>query len=183
VENPPLVKGEAAPVAPPDPLLRMPGYLAGELVTLIRRMTTEFFPGERLRRAHIAVLTCIAEQGSLCQREISEILRFDPGDVVGLIDTLEERDYVVRGRDPRDRRRYALEITPAGRQALQRHRDRSTRLHETLFAPLAPDEVDQLRVLLLRVLAHHDPRFVDEARRMGEHGTRTGGGTDQPLPD
>jgi DNA-binding MarR family transcriptional regulator len=173
-------KGEAAP---PDPLLRMPGYLAGEFIRLIKRMSAELFPGERLRRAHIAVLTCVAERGPLCQREISESLLYDPGDLVGLIDNLAGLDYVVRGRDPRDRRRSAVEITPAGRLALRRHRERSAQLYEALFAPLGPDEVDQLRTLLLRILAHHDPRFVEEAQRMRGHWARTRGGTDQQSPD
>jgi DNA-binding MarR family transcriptional regulator len=150
-----------------DPFLRLPSYLAAELARLARRTTLGLFPGERLRLGHSAVLACVADQGPLCQREVSEHLRLDPADVVGIVDILENLGYLVRGRDPRDRRRHAVEITPAGRAALKESRDQMRRLNEVLFAPLTPAEVDQLCSLFLRVLAHHDPRFA------------AGAGTDQ----
>ncbi|MGH3392245.1 MAG: MarR family winged helix-turn-helix transcriptional regulator [Actinomadura sp.] len=151
----------------PDPFLRLPSYLVAELARLARRTSLGLFPGERLRLGHTAVLACIADQGPLCQREVSESLRFDPADVVGIVDTLENLGYLVRGRDQRDRRRYSVEITATGRTALRESRDQMQRLNEVLFAPLTPAETDRLRSLLVRVLAHHDPRFADDARADG----------------
>ncbi|HEX6469639.1 MAG TPA: MarR family winged helix-turn-helix transcriptional regulator [Streptosporangiaceae bacterium] len=156
------------PSAPPDPgpvdpFLRLPSYLIFELIRTARRTAMELFPDEHLRLPHAAVLACLADRGPMSQREVSELLRFDPGDLVGIIDALEEMRYVVRERDGRDRRRYALQLTDAGRLALHERRNRGVRLNEALLAPLSTYERDQLQALLLRVLAHHDPRFAQRA--------------------
>jgi DNA-binding MarR family transcriptional regulator len=145
-----------------DPFLRLPNYLVFELIRAARRTAMELFPDEHLRLPHAAVLACLADRGPMSQREVSELLRFDPGDLVGVIDALEELAYVVRERDPTDRRRYSLQLTDAGRLALHERRNRGVRLNEALFAPLTTFERDQLQTLLLRVLAHHDPRFAPD---------------------
>jgi DNA-binding MarR family transcriptional regulator len=151
---------------PPDPLLRLPNYLVFELVRLARRMSAEMYPDEELRIPHAAALACLSVRGPMSQRELSEALRLDPGDLVAVIDALEEQGCVVRERDPQDRRRYSLQVTDAGRVALHERRNRGERLNEELFAPLAPHERLQLQKLLLRVLAHHDPRFADVGERL-----------------
>ncbi|HEU5160285.1 MAG TPA: MarR family winged helix-turn-helix transcriptional regulator [Streptosporangiaceae bacterium] len=158
-------------VGPADPFLRLPSYLMFELIRAARRTAMELFPDEHLRLPHTAVLACLADRGPMSQREVSELLRFDPGDLVSVIDALEEMRYVVRERDTRDRRRYALQLTEAGRLALHERRGRGVRLNEALLAPLTAIEREQLQTLLLRVLAHHDPRFAaadaDDARDAG----------------
>jgi DNA-binding MarR family transcriptional regulator len=151
---------------PPDPLLQLPSYLAFELVRLARRVSAEMYPDETLRVPHAAALACLSVRGPMSQRELSEALRLDPGDLVAVIDALEELGHVVRERDPQDRRRYSLQVTDAGRVALHERRNRGERLNEELFAPLAPHERLQLQKLILRVLAHHDPRFADVGERL-----------------
>jgi DNA-binding MarR family transcriptional regulator len=172
----------ARPLPPPDPgpvdpLLRLPSFLMFELIRTARRRALEMFPDERLRLAHTAVLACLADRGPMSQREMSERLRFDPGDLVGVIDALEELEYVVRERDTRDRRRYSLQLTDAGRLALHERRNRGVRLNDALFAPLTAFERDQLQELMLRVLAHHDPRFAAGADACGTASRHTDRGT------
>jgi DNA-binding MarR family transcriptional regulator len=160
---------------PVDPFFRLPSYLAFELIRMARRMAMELFPDERLRLPHTAVLACLADRGPMSQREVSRLLRFDPGDLVAVIDALEELACVVRERDPSDRRRYSLQLTEAGRLALHERRNRGVRLNEALLEPLTACERDQLQTLLLRVLAHHDPRFVAETVETAQTGAETGG--------
>src|SRR3954467_6904197 len=93
--------GEVTPT-PADVLLRQPTYLLFEMVRLARRTSRELFPGEHLRLPQAAGLSCLADQGPMSQREVSDPLRLDPGDLVGMIDKLEKRGYVLRRRDARD---------------------------------------------------------------------------------
>src|SRR3954464_12324335 len=109
--DPPRPPGRPLPPPDPgpvDPLLRLPTLLMFEVIRTARRISMEMFPHERLRLPHAAVLACLADRGPMSQREVSELLRYDPGDLVGVIDALEDLEYVVRERDTQDRRRYAL---------------------------------------------------------------------------
>ncbi|MFG2001784.1 MarR family winged helix-turn-helix transcriptional regulator [Spirillospora sp. NPDC048911] len=146
---------------PPDPLLRVPTYLMFELIRLARRRSAELYPDEPLRLPHTLALAWLAGHGPMSQRELSERLSFDPGDLVAVIDLLERHGYVERHRDARDRRRYSLHLTDAGRLALHDRRARGERMNDLLLDPLNPVEREQFRALMLKILAHHDPRFAD----------------------
>jgi MarR family transcriptional regulator, lower aerobic nicotinate degradation pathway regulator len=157
---------EPRPDAPPPPrlLLRHPSAVMFLLMREAYRLGQQRAqrPGasaaQAMRFPHYAILGCLDEFGRSSQREVSDRLRFDASDLVGFVDFLERARFVVRKRDQRDRRRYALELTAAGRRALRRREREAERLNEELFAPLDPNEREQLRRLLLRALAHHDPR-------------------------
>ncbi|MDL4812886.1 MarR family winged helix-turn-helix transcriptional regulator [Actinomadura opuntiae] len=142
-----------------DPMYDSPTYLMYETVRLVRRTAARVCPGQ-LRMPQLLVLWCVARSGPLSQRDVAERLRMDAGDLVGIVDALEEAGHVRRSRDPADRRRYALEATETGRAFLEESLDARVRLNELLFEPLSPDERRQFRAMLLRVLAHHDDRFT-----------------------
>ncbi|WP_433479454.1 MarR family winged helix-turn-helix transcriptional regulator [Spirillospora sp. CA-142024] len=145
----------------PDPLYDSPTYLMFETVRLVRRTAAQMFPGQP-RMPQLLVLWCVARHGPLSQREVAERLRMDAGDLVGIVDALEDAGHVRRRRDPDDRRRYALEATEDGRLSLGEGLDARLRLNEILFEPLSPEERLLFRDMLLRVLAHHDERFTEE---------------------
>ncbi|MFI8977786.1 MarR family winged helix-turn-helix transcriptional regulator [Nocardia asteroides] len=66
------------------------------------------------------VLTFIAENADLPQKKVGEALGIDRSEVVRLIDVLERADLVERTRDGKDRRKYRLRITEAGRKQCKR---------------------------------------------------------------
>ncbi|MEU5409739.1 MarR family winged helix-turn-helix transcriptional regulator [Nocardia asteroides] len=66
------------------------------------------------------VLTFIAENADLTQKKVGEALGIDRSEVVRLIDALERADLVERTRDGKDRRKYRLRITEAGRKQCKR---------------------------------------------------------------
>src|SRR6185369_14408337 len=95
----------------------------------------------------IGVLRVVAAREPVSQREVSEALLLDPSDLVTLVDILEAAGLVERRRDPADRRRYALEVTPRGQLAVVRLREINRETNEELLAPLAE--------LIGRVVRHH----------------------------
>jgi MarR family transcriptional regulator, lower aerobic nicotinate degradation pathway regulator len=156
---------DAERAALPEGLLRSTGYLLAKLGALARRRVSERLVAEDLgiplsqyRLPCLSVLHCLAEFEPISQREICRRLGMDGSDVVALLDDLEGAGYVVRRRDPRDRRRHAVTLTPDGHRALRRLDEVAAQVEDAVLAPLSAEEREVLHRLLLRALAHHDAR-------------------------
>lgn len=120
------------------------------------RMANESWAHEAgFRPGCIGVLRVVAAREPVSQREVSEALLLDPSDLVTLVDILEAAGLVERRRDPADRRRYALEVTPRGQLAVVRLREINRETNEELLAPLDEHERAQLAELIGRVVRHH----------------------------
>ena len=62
-----------------------------------------------------AALATLMGDAPISQQRLSRRIRMDPATMVDVIDSLEESGYIVRRRNPADRREYALQPTAKGR--------------------------------------------------------------------
>ena len=124
------------------------------------RMAAEPWAAEaNLRRGCFGVLATIERAGGpVSQREVSERISIDASDVVDLVDRLERAGYVRRRRDERDRRRNTLELTPGGRDAIERFRAVARAVDDAVLRGLDDDERTTLRALLHKVVESQEPR-------------------------
>src|SRR4051794_8990160 len=112
--------------------------------------------GDDTRMREISVVSILDELGAVSQRELAELTHISPTVIVGLVDSLVARGWVVRERNAADRRSYALGLTDAGRQALPRLEADLARSEEQLTAALDEAETSRLRAHL-EVLLEGDP--------------------------
>jgi DNA-binding MarR family transcriptional regulator len=105
---------------------------------------------EQLRDA--LVLAVLDQHGVMSQRHLSDVTGIHENLVVKLVDGLESRDWVVRERNPTDRRSNALRLTESGGSALQRLNEQLDRADDDLVKALTTAEVATLRRLLGRLL-------------------------------
>ena len=103
------------------------------------------------------LLAILAEGTRETQGTIAGALALDPSRLVALLDGLEERGLIAQQRDPLDRRRHAVSITPAGKRELARLRALIQGLEAEYFAPLDAEERKLLHELLVRLARVHDP--------------------------
>jgi MarR family transcriptional regulator, organic hydroperoxide resistance regulator len=90
-------------------------------------------------------------RGPVSRRELAERLHCDPSNVTFLVDRLQERKLVARGRARGDRRVRALMLTPSGAEV--RTRLITTVARSQLFTQLTPPQRRQLATLLARCVS------------------------------
>ena len=139
-------------------LVASSGFLLARLGMAFKGKALARVEQEGFEANHYSVLALLAEEARETQATIAAALGFDPSRLVALLDALEERELIARQRDPQDRRRHVVTITPAGKRQLQRLRHVAREVEDEFFAPLSPEERAHFHELLLRLAAEHDPR-------------------------
>ena len=139
----------------PD-MMQSTGYLLYKAGVLAQRGLDEGLAAADLTYREFLVLAFSASE-ELSQRDVSRRLSIDPTLIVAAVDALEERGLVERTRDPRDRRRYVLVVTGAGKAALATAAKAARRVDEQFLAGLDEAKADELNELLREALAPHLP--------------------------
>ncbi|WP_412542173.1 MarR family winged helix-turn-helix transcriptional regulator [Longispora sp. K20-0274] len=135
----------------PSRLLALAPYLLSKVGKAGRRDLAARLVEHGLDLRQVAVLAAVADHGPSSQRDLGTRLAVDPSDMVGAVDALEAAGRVERRRDPADRRRYLVTLTPAGRAALRSATRQADAVTADLLAPLELDERDVLVNLLRKV--------------------------------
>jgi DNA-binding MarR family transcriptional regulator len=139
----------------PQELVASTAFLLKRLGFRAKEQALAAYERTGLNPYHHAVLIALEEDSHDTQGAIADALAYDRGQLVGLLDELEEQGLVERRRDPGDRRRQLVRLTADGRRTLRRLRALSERLENDLLAPLSEAERKQLHDLLLRLAQHH----------------------------
>jgi DNA-binding MarR family transcriptional regulator len=101
-----------------------------------------------------AALHLLHDSGPLSQQQLSQGLRIHPSNLVGLLDALEDEGLIGRTRDPADRRRHIVGLTPAGLRRLAAAQKAAIDVERELLEPLSPAERGELLSYLRRMAAN-----------------------------
>src|SRR5579875_1338462 len=119
-----------------DTLLRWPSYVLGQLHRQTRDAIEAGLRRVGLSLREYVVIVCIDELIEASQQQVADRARIDRSDLVKILDGLQDRGLVARERDPDDRRRHVLELTPAGRRALAQGTDAHRQMTDAAFSAL-----------------------------------------------
>jgi DNA-binding MarR family transcriptional regulator len=144
---------------PPKELRTSTSFLLKRMGFKLKERAMQAYESTGLSPYDHAVLALLAEDPCETQAMIADALGYDRSHLVGVLDDLEARELIKRRRDPADRRRHLVNLTPGGKDAVERLRAVSKKVDDEFFAALSDEERGELTELLTRVAAYHDPRF------------------------
>jgi DNA-binding MarR family transcriptional regulator len=162
------MNASTTPISPVQPL---PAELVASSTFLLKRLgfaakdrSMKAYEQTGLHPYHYAILLVLDEGSRDTQGSIADALGYDRGQLVGLLDELEERKLVERRRDPNDRRRHLVRLTSEGTRMLGRLRRITREIEDEFLGPLSEQERADLHELLLRLAEKHEPRCALSAQ-------------------
>ncbi|MEY2854514.1 MAG: hypothetical protein RL030_1646, partial [Pseudomonadota bacterium] len=156
VELPKRTPASPVPAASntPSPSGNMPGpslsfSLRRVQLALQRGGLREMSEG-RVGQAEFGVLSHCASQPGVAQVQIATVLDVDKASVVGLVDRLEALGWLIRRRNPKDRRRHGLHLTGEGARALQELQQQAITIESRVRGRFSQVEWEQFLAFLAR---------------------------------
>jgi len=136
--------------------------LLTRLAREVYRASSEEILGMRLKQ--YALLGDLRDSdGAMPQQTLCGALHLDPNNLVLMLNEMEEAGYIERRRDPEDRRRHIVELTAAGRRALERAEKGMEGVEDEVLAPLSTEQRVELRRLLLLALSEPEDAASSKA--------------------
>jgi len=132
-------------------LTRSLGFLLGDVSRLMRKRFDRRAKTLGLTRAQWRVLGQLRRREGINQKALAEILEIKSMTLARHIDRLEEKGWVERRSDPKDRRAWRLYLKEEVQPVLDELRSLSEKTREEALAGIAPEERERLIDHLLTV--------------------------------
>lgn len=117
----------------------------------VYRHFTETFNHIDLTQKQVSVLWLVDDHPDIAQTDLAQRMRMDRATTMAIVNRLQDRGFLVRGKSPTDGRKQTLNLTDAGRVALGQAKD-AIREHERwLKSRFTDKEVDTLIEMLTRI--------------------------------
>jgi DNA-binding MarR family transcriptional regulator len=142
--------------ADPSPLLGTSAFRLGVVGAVVTERFAAEIAGYDLKPKHVGVLALLASAPATSQLDLARTMGVAPSLIVRIADHLERIGAVERVRDPADRRRQALRLTPRGTELLAACTRLSRSMERDLLAGLSAPDRASFRTALARVATNLD---------------------------
>lgn len=117
----------------------------------VYRHFTETFTDLDLTQKQVSVLWLVDDHPDISQTDLAQRMRMDRATTMAIVNRLQSRSYLVRGKSNDDGRKQTLNLTDAGRKALVKAKDAIAEHERWLKSRFTDREVEQLIELLTRI--------------------------------
>lgn len=117
----------------------------------VYRHFTETFQDIDLTQKQVSVLWLIDDHPDIAQTDLAQRMRMDRATTMAIVNRLQARTYLVRGKSPSDGRKQTLNLTDKGRSALSRAKVAISEHEQWLKSRFTEKEVEQLLEFLIRI--------------------------------
>ena len=115
------------------------------------RHFTETFADLDLTQKQVSVLWLIDDHPDISQTDLAQRMRMDRATTMAIVNRLEAKSYLLRGKSPSDGRKQTLNLTDPGRKALVVAKDAIMAHERWLKSRFSDKEVETLIELLTRI--------------------------------
>ena len=117
----------------------------------VYRHFTETFTDLDLTQKQVSVLWLVDDHPGISQTDLAQRMRMDRATTMAIVNRLEAKSYLVRGKSPSDGRKQTLNLTDRGRKALVVAKDAILAHERWLKSRFSDKEVETLIELLTRI--------------------------------
>jgi DNA-binding MarR family transcriptional regulator len=117
----------------------------------VYRHFTETFADVDLTQKQVSVLWLVDDHPDIAQTDLAKRMRMDRATTMAIVNRLESRGYLVRGKSDSDGRKQTLNLTPPGRKALTTAKSAIQQHERWLKSRFTEREVAKLIELLTRI--------------------------------
>lgn len=117
-----------------------------------RRFRHEINCEPHLKKNDMKILSILYQHAPMTLTEIGKRLDIEKGSLTTLIDSLEEKDLVIRSNDPADRRKTLISLSTKGREEMDRVMDFFAKRIDESLSKVDPDEIKEFRLNLQKVV-------------------------------
>ena len=117
----------------------------------VYRQFTETFTDLDLTQKQVSVLWLVDDHPDISQTDLAQRMRMDRATTMAIVNRLEAKEYLLRGKSPSDGRKQTLNLTAKGRTALVVAKDAIMAHERWLKSRFSDKEVETLIELLTRI--------------------------------
>jgi DNA-binding MarR family transcriptional regulator len=117
----------------------------------VYRHFTETFSNLDLTQKQVSVLWLVDDHPDISQTDLAQRMRMDRATTMAIVNRLQARAFLVRGKSSNDGRKQTLNLTAAGRKALGVAKDAIAEHERWLKTRFSDREVEQLIEMLARI--------------------------------
>ena len=117
----------------------------------VYRHFTETFAELDLTQKQVSALWLVDDHPDISQTDLARRLRMDRATTMAIVNRLEAKEYLLRGKSPSDGRKQTLNLTDQGRKALVVAKDAIMAHERWLKSRFSDREVETLIELLTRI--------------------------------
>jgi DNA-binding MarR family transcriptional regulator len=117
----------------------------------VYRHFTETFTDLDLTQKQVSVLWIVDDHPDISQTDLAQRMRMDRATTMAIVNRMQSRGYLVRGKSASDGRKQTLNLTVRGRGALVKAKEAIADHERWLKLRFSDKEVDQLIEMLSRI--------------------------------
>jgi DNA-binding MarR family transcriptional regulator len=117
----------------------------------VYRHFTETFSNLDLTQKQVSVLWLVDDHPDIAQTDLAHRMRMDRATTMAIVNRLEARGYLVRGKSETDGRKQTLNLTDAGREVLRVAKQAIQEHENWLKSRFTDKEIAKLIELLTRI--------------------------------